>query len=141
MKGTSDPRLIRLSDTPLTLERPSEDVRHRKVLDSDGNEVGKVADLFIDEQERKVRFLMVQAGGFLGLGGEHFLIPIDAVKDVTADHVVIGHSLEHIAGAPRYDPELVKDDYSAIYTYYGYAPFWGPGYIYPPTYPYFFGPP
>jgi sporulation protein YlmC with PRC-barrel domain len=132
MNGATDPRLIKLSDTTLTLERPSDDIRHRKVLDADGNDVGKVDDLFIDEQERKVRFLLVQAGGFLGLGGEHFLIPIDAVTEDTADHIKLGHSREHIAGAPQYDPDLVDErHYAAVYGYYGYGPFWGPGYMYP----------
>jgi sporulation protein YlmC with PRC-barrel domain len=130
-------RLVRLSDTNLTLADGAEDIRGLKVLDMSGEEVGSVNDSFIDEQERKVRFLEVSSGGFLGLGATKFLLPVDAITRISVDVVHINQSRERVAGAPQYDPTLVEERYvSDVYSHYGYPPYWGPDYHYPP-YPYY----
>jgi CBS domain-containing protein/sporulation protein YlmC with PRC-barrel domain len=130
-------RLVRLSDTNLTLAEQAEDIRGLKALDLAGEELGTVNDLFIDEQERKVRFLEVSSGGFLGLGATKFLLPVDAISRITPDVVHINQSRERVAGAPRYDPTLVEERYASdVYSHYGYPPYWGEDYHYPP-YPYY----
>ncbi len=131
------PRLLRLSDSTLTLERPKDDLRGLHVFDSDGEEVGKVLDLFIDETEGKVRFLLVKSGGFLGLGAEELLIPVETIVRIDSKGVHTSHGVGQIAGAPKYDPELVDQEYyTTLYGYYGYGPFWGTGYMYP-NFPYY----
>ncbi|HEX2153808.1 MAG TPA: PRC-barrel domain-containing protein [Acidimicrobiia bacterium] len=125
--------LIRLNDTDLDLTNPSEDVRGEMVVDAEGNELGKVDELLIDETKRRVRFLEVGSGGFLGIGEEKRLIPIDAVTSVD-DEVHIDKTRQHVAGAPNYDPDVARTRdtyYGDYYGYYGYAPFWTPGYTYP----------
>jgi CBS domain-containing protein/sporulation protein YlmC with PRC-barrel domain len=137
--ATNDKRakLVRLSDTNLTLAEVAEDIRGLKALDMSGEELGTVDDLFIDEQERKVRFLEVSSGGFLGLGATKFLLPVDAITRISPDEVHINQSRERVAGAPRYDPTLVEERYvSDVYSHYGYPPYWGIDYRYPP-YPYY----
>ncbi|MBW3622180.1 MAG: PRC-barrel domain-containing protein [Armatimonadetes bacterium] len=129
--------LVKLSGTTLTLTDPAEDVRGRKVVDQAGEEVGEVDDLLIDDREHKVRFLQVSSGGFLGLGATQFLIPVDAVTRVTEEAVHIDQARERLTGAPRYKPDVVDTRYAGeVYGYYGYPPFWGPGYLYP-AYPYY----
>jgi sporulation protein YlmC with PRC-barrel domain len=129
--------LIKLSDSNLRLADPAEDIRGRKVLDKEGREIGNVDDMFVDDHEQKVRFLQVSSGGVLGFGETTFLIPVDAVMHISGDTVHINQARQYVASAPRYHPNLV-DQHSAenIYAYYGYAPYWGSGYIYPP-YPYY----
>lgn len=132
--------LARLKDTGHTVANPDEDVRGRTVKDSTGEDIGKIDDLLIDSEEHKVRFLVIDAGGFLGIGETESFIPVDAVTRITPDEVHVDQSREHIAGAPRYNPDLAVEDhdyYDSLYGYYGYAPFWGPGYVYPgfPYYP------
>jgi sporulation protein YlmC with PRC-barrel domain len=140
-------RLIRLSDTELTVANPAEDVRGRKVVDREGEEVGDVGDLLVDDRETKVRFLEVSSGGFLGLGATKFLIPVEAISRISEDAVYLNQMRQHIAGAPRYDPDLIHQEaaegeyagtgyYRDVYGYYGYPPYWTPGYMYPP-YPYY----
>jgi sporulation protein YlmC with PRC-barrel domain len=129
--------LKRLSDSDLALADRHEDIRGRNVLDVAGEDLGEVNDLFIDESEKKVRFLEVSSGGFLGLGATKFLLPVDAITRITADAVYVNQSRERVAGAPRYDPTLVDESYiSGVYSHYGYSPYWGPDYRYPP-YPYY----
>jgi sporulation protein YlmC with PRC-barrel domain len=137
-KISTEHRLVKLGDTDLTVADPAEDVRGRKVYDKNGDEIGKVDDLMIDKETNKVRFLAMESGGFLGIGEHHFLIPVDAITRVTSDGVYIDQTKEQIAGAPRYDPAVVPTDtyWNDLYGYYGYSPYWAPGYVYP-AYPYY----
>ena len=48
-----------------------------------------VEDLYIDRQEREVRFLEVGAGGFLGIGERRFLVPVEAVTKVSEDQIIV----------------------------------------------------
>jgi sporulation protein YlmC with PRC-barrel domain len=132
-------RLVKLGETDLMVEDPREDVRGRKVFDRDGEELGKVHGLLIDEGEKKVRFLEVSGGGFLGIGDHTVLIPVDAISRIDDEQVHVDQTKQHVAGGPKYDPELAKDPgyWMGYYGYYGVSPFWTPGYMYPgyPMYP------
>jgi len=132
--------LRRLRDIGETVANPDEDVRGRKVLDNMGNKVGTVDGLMVDDDQNKVRFLRVECGGFLGLGATHVMVPVDAITSITPDAVTIDRGGEHLHGATRYDPALVTEHderyWGGVYGYYGFAPYWGMGYNYPP-YPYY----
>ena len=129
--------LRRLSDSDLTVANPDEDIRGRTVVDRNGDEIGKVDDLMIDDREKRVRFMRVGTGGFLGLGETMLMIPIDAITRITEDAVRINQTREHAAGAPPYDPALVNDAFwGNTYNHWGYGPYWASGYVYPP-YPYY----
>jgi sporulation protein YlmC with PRC-barrel domain len=127
-------RLIRLSDTALTVADPSADVRSRQAVDRNGEEIGTVEDLLIDDEENKVRFLRIGAGGFLGMGKEHFLLPVDAVESVHPDRITVSRERARLTDVPTYDPELTYDPgyYADLYGWWGYGPYWTPGYVYPP---------
>ena len=132
MRVPSTATLMKLSDSALTVANPDEDIRGRKVVDRAGEEVGTVDDLMIDDRDRKVRFLRVASGGFLGLGETKFMIPVDAITRITDDVVWIDQTRERLAGAPPYDPELADNAYwQALYGYYGYSPYWSDGYVNP----------
>jgi sporulation protein YlmC with PRC-barrel domain len=134
--------LRRLSDTELTVADPAEDIRDRHVVDRDGADLGEVEDLLIDERDKRVRFVEVASGGFLGIGQTKFLLPVEAITRISDETVYVNQTRQHIAGAPVYDPDLIHEDvgeesyYGAVYQHYGYPPYWGPGYVYPP-YPYY----
>lgn len=132
------PSLEPLSQSNLTVRDLAEDIRERAVVDRDGEEVGTIQDLLIDTDERRVRFLKVGAGGFLGIGEKTYLVPVDAVTRIEHEGVHIDHDRNHVADGPPYQPDLaLTPDYVGdIYGYYGYAPYWGAGYAYPP-YPFY----
>jgi sporulation protein YlmC with PRC-barrel domain len=125
----------KLNDTGLTLSDPSRDIRGRRVVDLHGAEIGHISDLFIDEGERKVRMLEIRAGGFLGIGDRHFLVPVDAIASVAKDEVRISETRERVVGSPVYDPALIiaptQESWEPFYGYYGLSPYWGTGYMYP----------
>lgn len=130
-ENTENDVLVKLSDANLMLADPSQDIRERKVLDQHGDEIGHVSGLFVDKDEEKVRMLQVGAGGFLGLGERHFLVPVEAISSVEADEVRINQTRERVVNSPPYDPKLSdvpsRDLLAPYYGYYGYAPYWGGG--------------
>ena len=142
MVAADNRRLVSMNDAALTPKDPAEDVRGRTVVDVDGKDIGRVEDLMLDEDESRVRFLQVGAGGFLGLGERKFLIPVDVISGIDDDNVHVDRSREHIIAAPAYDPALVQDDsldlWERAYAHYGYAPYWAEGYMYP-GYPFYGG--
>jgi sporulation protein YlmC with PRC-barrel domain len=119
------PTLSRLGDHDMTISSSDQDIRGRTVKDKDGQDVGKIDGLLVDDVEQKVRFMEVSTGGFLGFGASSTLIPIEAITRITAEEVHISHTREHVAGAPRYDPQLtvIQDAsyWSGLYPYYGYG--------------------
>ncbi|WP_127507826.1 PRC-barrel domain-containing protein [Actinoplanes solisilvae] len=131
--NTESTTMMQLSDTDQVLADPAQDIRGRKVFDRDGNEVGRVDDLLIDTEQKRVRMLRVEHGGLFGVGATPLYIPVEAVDRVTDDEVGIDRSRVQVAEAPQYDPDLVDRDkyFTDLYSYYGYAPYWAPEYIPP----------
>jgi sporulation protein YlmC with PRC-barrel domain len=132
---TGNTALEKLNETGLSLADPSQDIRHRKVIDRHGNEIGHISDLFIDPGERKVRMLEIRAGGFLGFGERCVLLPVDAITSVAEHDVHVNETRERLALSPAYDPTLIVEPTQAawepFYGYYGISPYWGAGYMYP----------
>ncbi|MCG5461935.1 PRC-barrel domain-containing protein [Micromonospora sp. MED01] len=120
--------LVKLGDSGQTIADAEQDVRGRRVLDADGDDLGKVDDLLIDREEHKVRFLRVEHGGILGIGATATFLPVEAVSEVTDDTVRVDLTREKVEQAPTYDPEVVEETgyYEDVYWYYGYAPFFSP---------------
>jgi sporulation protein YlmC with PRC-barrel domain len=117
------PTLTRLRDIGRAVSSSDEDIRGRMVKDKNGQDLGRIEDLLVDDVKWKVRFMEVASGGILGFGVSKSFIPVDAITRMTADNVYISHTLEHVAGAPRYDPTLVAIDVNylmELYPYYGY---------------------
>ena len=119
--------LEKLKDTDLEFADSDQDLRNRKVTDSSGKHIGHVSALFVDRQDRKIRFLQVGAGGFLGIGEREFLVPVEDIVRSTPDEVFINHTLEHVVNAPPYTLSLIPMDENVwipYYGYYGYVPYW-----------------
>ncbi|GIE28075.1 hypothetical protein Ait01nite_011200 [Actinoplanes italicus] len=125
--------LAALSDTRQLVADPADDVRGRSVVDSGGEKIGTVADLLIETETNHVRFLRVEHGGILGFGAQASFVPVEAIVRLTADTVYVGSSKDHVAGGPKYDPDLVGERayYEQIYGHYGQIPPYAPGSLYP----------
>ena len=130
--------LLELSETELTVSDAQADVRGRDVQDATGEKIGEVDDLLVDDEEARVRMLRVKHGGFLGIGADHFLVPVDAVASVTEDAVKIDRERSGLTDVPGYDPQLAEDPayYGDIYGWWGYPAYWQAGYA-APTFPYY----
>ncbi len=125
--------LSTLKEAGETLADAKQDVRGRDVITANGEKVGRVIALMVnnDHQQANVRFLRVEAADVLGVGPKSWLIPVEAITVIDADHVHVNQSREKIAGSPDYNPTVVSTAGTGVYDYYGYPPFWDFGYRYP----------
>ena len=120
------PNLVKLSESEdIRVQEPWQDIRELDAYDINGEQIGSVEDLYVDREEHLPRFLDVSAGGFLGLGKKHFLIPVEEVsRDVgEEERVTVNQSRDKVVGSPDFDPDEVPraDIQRAIYAYYGYS--------------------
>lgn len=115
--------LVRLSDSGFVAANPEDDLCGKGVLDPQGQRLGKVEDLYIDGQEREVRFLEVGSGGVLGIGEKHFLVPVEAVTEVAEGWVTIElGGTEKVDGPAPFDTSVAppsaddrrSDDYTSL---------------------------
>ncbi len=117
--------LARLSELDVPLEESWQDIRNLDVYDISDEQIGSVEDLYVDQQARQPRYLIVSAGGFLGVGKKHFLIPVEEVsRDVGEDRVTITVPKEKVLNSPEFDPDVgvpAADLQRAIDVYYGHA--------------------
>ncbi len=115
--------LVKFSDSDLQLTEPRQDISGHDVYDIDGEQIGSVEDLYVDRQTQEARFLDVGAGGFLGIGEKHFLIPFEAVSDISDERVTLNQDRDQVLGSPDFDADDVPDADAqhAIYAYYGYV--------------------
>lgn len=120
--------LVRLSESNTTLNNLDEDIRNRPITDTDGDEIGKVDDLFVDQETGRVRFLVVGQGGVLGVGKKHFLIPVDAITTVERHAIRVNLSSDRAKLMPEFDETRGEPNFESVYSWWGYEPFWTPNY-------------
>lgn len=91
------------------LRELEEKYEHYKVYDNQGQKIGKVDDLFIDETDRE-EYIGVKMG-FLGM--KSTLIPMDIVRVNEDDRSVeVSESKDHVKNAPSFDDdEDITPDY------------------------------
>ena len=124
-EGTGlQPNLVNLNDTDLHLEEPWQDLRGLDVYDSNDEQLGSVEDVYVDREQREARLLVVSAGGLLGVGKKHFLVPVQEVKrDLEGERVTVEHPKEKVTESPEFNPDegLKIDLQRAVYAYYGHS--------------------
>jgi sporulation protein YlmC with PRC-barrel domain len=124
-EGTGpQPNLVNLNDTDLYLEEPWQYLRGLDVYDSNDDQIGSVEDVYVDREQREARLLDVSAGGFLGVGKKHFLVPVQEVKrDLGGERVTVEHSKEKVTESPEFNPDegLQADLLRAVYAYYDHS--------------------
>jgi sporulation protein YlmC with PRC-barrel domain len=125
-RAEPQPNLIKLSDSEnLRLREPLKNISGLDVYDSNGEEIGSVEDLFVDQEAQFPRFLDVGAGGFLGIGKKHFLVPFEEVSRHVGEEerVIVRQDRDKVLGSPDFDPDEMPevDLQRAVYAYYGYS--------------------
>jgi sporulation protein YlmC with PRC-barrel domain len=118
------PNLAKMSESDFRLEEPWQDIRGLDVYDGNGEQIGSVGDLYVDRDSRLPRFLIVSAGGFLGVGKKHFLFPVEEVsRDMGEDRVTVNQNRDKVVNSPDFDPDEVPnlDFQRAVRAYYGHT--------------------
>ena len=122
--GQQRSNLTKLSESDLPLEEPWQDIRNLDVYDVTGEQIGSVEDLYIDRETRMASYLVVSAGGLLGVGKKHFLVPVEEVsRDVGEERVTVTVPKEKVLNSPEFDLDVgvpAGDLQRAIDAYYGH---------------------
>jgi sporulation protein YlmC with PRC-barrel domain len=81
----------------------------KEVYNEIGEKIGNVEDLII-APDKKVSYLIVGAGGFLGIGRHDVAFPVTQVQDFGAKLVIPGATKDALKSMPRfhYDHDLEK---------------------------------
>src|SRR5215208_516097 len=105
----SDPNLVKLSDNPqVGISNPT--WQELKELDVGGEEIGELIDLYIHVSWKKVLYLIVKSGGWIGnLGAKYHRIPIEQVVEYDEDRIVVDRSREQAEGVGEFDPEVLQN--------------------------------
>jgi sporulation protein YlmC with PRC-barrel domain len=122
--GQQRSNLTKLSVLDVPLEESWQDTRGLDVYDITDEQIGSVEDLYVDREARQPRFVVVSAGGFLGVGKKHLLIPVEEVsRDVSEERVTVTEPRDKVLNSPGFDPEVgvpPADVQRAIEAYYGH---------------------
>ncbi|HWQ48794.1 MAG TPA: PRC-barrel domain-containing protein [Methanosarcina sp.] len=99
-----------------------------KVVNTAGEDIGKIEEFMIDLQDGKVGYVVISHGGLLGLGNKLFAVPWQAFKLKIREHAfTLNVSKETFDNAEGFDKDhwpLTREELSRTYTYYGYQPYW-----------------
>ncbi len=102
-------KLVKISDSKFRFEDPALDIRGLGVFNQNGKQMGRVEDLYIDPEMRKVRFIDVANGGFLGLGEKRFLIPVEAIVRIYEDGITVNQGRDKVSESPLLSTKVVPE--------------------------------
>ena len=101
------------------------------VVNSKGEDLGKVEDIMIHLDSGRVAYLVLSFGGILGIGDKLFAIPWDMLTlDEDEKHFILDIDKERLENAPGFDkdnwPDMADPDFGRqLYSYYGHQqPSW-----------------
>src|SRR5918992_1036941 len=99
----------------LTMDRLAE-MRGTPVYSSDGDKIGSVEELFLDEDTRQAEWIGLGTGFF---GTKRVLVPVAGV-DVRDDAVYVPYAKDHVKGTPDLDGDAISQETeSRLYAHYG----------------------
>ncbi len=96
---------------------PTTDLRGADVAGRGGVELGKVDEIYLDNETLKPEWAAVRTGLF---GGNVSLVPLSE-STFDGSSLTVPFSKDKIQGAPHHDPgrEITADDEDELYAYYG----------------------
>ena len=95
-----------------------------KVIDSAGERIGTVKDVMLDITVGKIQYVVIESGGFLGIGEKFFAIPFGALRiDSKEEAFVLEQDKEVIKNAPGFDKDHWPD--TNAHSYGEYGEYWG----------------
>jgi sporulation protein YlmC with PRC-barrel domain len=95
-----------------------------KVLNPAGEHLGTIKDIMIDLGGGKIEYVVIEFGGFLGLGEKYFALPYSLLKvDATTQTFILDQSKEALKKAPGFDkahwPETNTHIFDHSISYWG----------------------
>jgi len=101
------------------------------VWNPNDEQIGTAEDMILNLEEQKIDYLLIEVGGFLGIGGKLVAVPYDLMEVVGADATsedelqnvfILDASREELESAPEFDRQALPQvgqpagDYDAIFS-------------------------
>lgn len=86
-----------------------EPLRWKVLVDCDGERIGTIETIEVDEDTGRVEFVEVGRGGFLGFGADRFLVPVIRIIQIEEKTVQIDRSSASLEDVPDYEPDRLGD--------------------------------
>lgn len=101
----------------------------REVENAQGDDLGEIEDLVLDESQGTIAYAVLEFGGFLGMGDRLFAIPFTALRKGEDDKFILDVSKETLKNAPGFDkdnwPDAADRTWGAdIHRFYNQKPYW-----------------
>jgi sporulation protein YlmC with PRC-barrel domain len=95
-----------------------------KVYNGQEESMGNIKDMMLNLDEGKIEYVVIEFGGFLGIGEKYFAVPFQALTIDTARHAfILNQRREVLENAPGFDkdhwPETNSHDMDDVYRYWG----------------------
>ena len=91
-------------------------LRGRAVVDSDGENIGKIEEIWVDNVNGLPEWATVKMGR---IRGKDRYVPLRPVE-VRDDDIVVGYTKEQVEDAPEFDPQTATaEDERNLYRHYG----------------------
>ena len=95
-----------------------------KVYNKEEELMGGIKDIMIDLDSGRIEYVIIELGGFLGIGEKYFAIPYSYLKvDVKNESFVLDQELETLKNAPGFDgdhwPETNSHAFENANSYWG----------------------
>ena len=93
-------------------------------------ELGTLQEIMIDLDRGQIAYVVMAAGGFLGIGDKYFAIPWSLLEVDTENHnVIVDLDRERIEDAPGFDKDNWPDPsdvgwLNEVHAYYDLEPYW-----------------
>lgn len=116
-------KYVRASQAQIELPKELEGLEGREVVDRDGEKLGHVIDLMIDQFHHENSFLELETDGFLGIGRKQLLAPL-RWDQVGNDPITVNVAKEELHNAPDYDPSMpFSEEYETALAGYWNLPY------------------
>ena len=104
----------------MTTSQDRPDYVHRAAVDTEGNRIGKISQVYFDDQTGQALWLLVETGLF---GTRQSFAPIRG-SEIDGERVVLTVSKDQVKDAPNIDQDAHVDDseQDALRRYYSDAP-------------------
>jgi sporulation protein YlmC with PRC-barrel domain len=105
-----------------------EDLKGKKVMDANGENIGEVNSMLVDSQSGQVKYIMLTSGGVFGVGGEDYLIPWQALRaGPEQEGFQVSLTSEELKNAPKGAEVTSSDQAKKLNEFYGVSSKWEEG--------------
>lgn len=116
-------KYVRASHAQMELPKEIEGLEGRDVVDRDGDKLGHVVDILIDQFHHEHSFIEIETDGFLGMGRKHLLAPL-RLDETGNDPITVDAVKRELHDAPEHDPSMMfSEEYESALAGYWNLPY------------------